>query len=62
MAKKDWTSVFEHYPDVQTIWVCDNQPFLSADQARAHERTTGKPVEEVNRPKQKAKRRKRSNS
>jgi hypothetical protein len=49
-TKRDWSNVFDHYPNVDEIWVCDGQPFLTAKDARSHERTTGKPSTRVQRP------------
>lgn len=45
----NWKTVFDCYPDTQTIFVVDGMPFLEAAQAEGHAKRTGAKVETVQR-------------
>lgn len=47
---ENFQSVFDAYPDTQTIYVVGEMPFLQASHAESHSRTTGVPVRAINRP------------
>jgi hypothetical protein len=51
----NWQNVFDCYPDTDLIYVVDGMPFVQRGQAEGHSKTTGKPVEVVEREKPKAK-------
>lgn len=44
-----WKTVFDCYPDANTIYVVDGMPFLEAAQAEGHAKRTGSKVETVQR-------------
>lgn len=56
MAKKDFKSVFDVYPESEKLYVCDGQPFLTQRAALNHKRSKdGLTVETVTRLAAKAK-------
>lgn len=47
---KDWTEVFESYPQAEQIFVVDDMPFTERGHADSHARATGHTVVVVARP------------
>lgn len=50
MTEKSWNDVFASYPDVDTLYIVEGQPFIERKLAANHSRTTGKGIIEVKRP------------
>lgn len=51
---QNWQTVFDSYPEATQIYVVNGMPFLAEHEALGHAKTTGKPVEKVQRSAAKA--------